>query len=308
MNSGYLFALATLLSWTVSTFVLAKLTRLEDAAIINKAALFFSTLLLGLVVCIVDHLSLWELFTLPNLSNWIWLGISGILGKSIGDYCSYKSLRILGARRRSMITTLSPGFAWLFGLIILSETMNWLGIAAMLLTMISLLLLINSNAEKEEVRKENYGLPLPGFLFGIIASALTGLAFILSKKTFAETNTHISEFHGTWIRIITAFVALLLFDIARNKNTRFITAFFDRQKAGLLFVSILFGAVLGLSFSLMAITRVNTATAFTIFSLLPVSIIIVSVILYKKRLTLKSWLYSLLAITGVLILIWRDRF
>lgn len=307
MSTGYLAALGTLCAWTISTFVLAKLARLEDPYVLNKAALFFSIFLLGIVVCVVDGIAPWELFTVPNASNWLWLGISGILGKSVGDYCGFFALRILGARRRSMITTLGPGFTWFFGLMILSESMNWLGIAAMGLTIISLLLLINSSAEKEEVKKENFGLPLPGLLFGISAAALTGLAFILSKKTFVESENSISAYHGTWIRIVTAFSALMIFDILRNKHTGFIKQFLlDKQKGVLLFFGILFGAVLGLSFSLIAITRMNAAAAYTIFSLLPVSVILVSIIVYKKKLTLQSWLYSILAIAGVMILVWRD--
>ncbi len=307
MSTGYLAALGTLFAWTISNFVLAKLTRLVEPSILNRAALFFSIFLLGLLVCIVDELAPWQLFTLPNSSNWLWLGLSGILGKSIGDYCGFCSMRILGVRRRSMISTLGPGFTWLFGLIILNEKMNWVGVAAMLLTIISILLLINSSTEKEEVKKEKFGLPLPGLLFGIAAAALTGLAFILSKKTFIETGREISEFHGTWIRIVVAFLTIMLVDTVRNKHTDFIKQFFfNKQKGTLLFFVILFGAVLGLSFSLIAITRMNAAAAYTIFSMLPVSVILVSVIVYKKKISLQSWLYSILAIAGVMVLVWRD--
>lgn len=307
MDIGYLAAFATLFAWTISNFVLAKLTRLVEPSILNRAALFFSIFLLGLLVCIVDGLAPWQLFTLPNSSNWLWLGLSGILGKSIGDYCGFCSMRILGVRRRSMISTLGPGFTWLFGLIILNEKMNWVGVAAMLLTIISILLLINSTTEKEEVKKEKFGLPIPGLLFGIAAAALTGLAFILSKKTFIETGREISEFHGTWIRIIVAFVAIILVDALRNKHRNFIKPFFfNKQKGTLLFFAILFGAVLGLSFSLIAITRMNAASAYTIFSMLPVSVILVSAIVYKKKISMQSWFYSILAIAGVIILVWRD--
>ena len=308
MSTGYLAAIGTLICWTISNFVLAKLTRLADPWILNRAALFFSIFFLGALVCILDGLAPWELFTVPNSSNWLWLGVSGILGKTIGDYCGFCSMRILGVRRRSMITTLGPGFTWVFGLIILNEKMNWLGVAAMILTIISLLLLINGNAEKEEVKKEKYGLPLPGLFFGIASAALTALAFILSKKTFIETGRVISEFHGTWIRILVAFLAILFVDMFRNKPSGFIKQFInDKEKAGLLFLLILFGAVLGLSFSLIAINRMNAAAAYTIFALLPVSIILVSVIIYKKKIPLKSWLYSALAIMGVFILVWRDQ-
>ncbi len=307
MDTGYFAAFATLFAWTISNFVLAKLTRLVEPSILNRAALFFSIFLLGLLVCIVDRLAPWQLFTLPNFSNWLWLGLSGILGKSIGDYCGFCSMRILGVRRRSMISTLGPGFTWLFGLIILNEKMNWVGVAGMLFTIIFLLLLINSTAEKEEVKKEKFGLPLPGLMFGIAAAALTGLAFILSKKTFIESDNRISAFHATWIRILIAFSAIILVDIFRNKHPGYIKQFlFNKQKAALLFVIILFGSVLGLSFSLIAITTMNAATAYTIFSLLPVSVILVSVIVYKKKITLQSWLYSIMAIAGVMLLVWRD--
>jgi len=308
MNVGLLAALAALFSWTIAIFVFAKLTRLQDAYILNKEVLFFSIFLSGLLVCILDGLTPWQLFTVPNSSNWLWLGLSGILGKSVGDYCGYNALRILGVRRRSMLTTVTPGFTWLFGLIILNEKMNWLGITAMLLTIGSLILLINNSTEKDEVKKENFGMPLSGFLFGIAGAALTGLAIILSKKTLIESGNIISAYHATWIRIITAFMALMVFDIMRNKYHGFIKQFLvNKQKAMLLFIGILFSTVLGLSFSLLAITRMNAAAAYTIFSLLPVSVILVSVILYKKKMTLQSWLYSILAIAGVTALLWRDN-
>ncbi len=308
MNTGYLAAFATLFSWTISTFALARLSRLVDPLVLNKAVLFFSIFLLGILVCVLDNLSPWELFTIPTESNWLWLGLSGILGKSIGDYCGFCSMRILGARRRSMITTLGPGFTWLFGWMILSEEMNWLGMVAMLVTITSLLFLINSTAEKNEIKSEKFGLPLPGLLYGIAAAALTGFAFILSKKTFIEPGTTVSVFHATWIRILIAFLFIILIDTVRNKHDSFIKPFVaGREKGYLLFLTILFGAVLGLSFSLMAIARMNAAVAYTIFAMLPVSVIAVNVIFYKKKIPLKSWLYSLLAIIGVIILVWRER-
>jgi drug/metabolite transporter (DMT)-like permease len=307
MSTGYLAALATIVCWTISIFVTARLTRLEDAHVLNKAILFFSIFLLGILVCVLDGLTPWELFTVPSLSEWLGLGISGILGKSIGDYCGIYAMRILGPRRRTMTTTLTPGFMWLFGLIILKETLNWLGIVAMLLTIVSLLLLINSRAEKDEVKKENFGLPLSGLLFGIAGAVLTALAFVIAKKIIKEKE-NISAFHGTWMRIITAFAALMLFDIMRNKHVSFIKQFVvDRKKGAILFFGILFGTVLGLSFSLIANMELPVAVASTMTSMVPVPVIFVSVILYKKKITLQSWFYSILAIGGIVVLLWRDE-
>lgn len=307
MTTGYLAAFATLICWTIATFVLAKLSRLVEPHALNKASLFFSMIMLGVLVCIIDNISPLKLFTAPYASNWLWLGISGILGKSLGDYCGFRALRILGARRRSMVTTLGPGFTWLFGMLILNEVMNWVGVLGMMITIISLLHLISADVEKQEVKMDKFGLPLPGLMYGIAGAALTGFAFILSKMTVIETDKNISAFHATWIRIITAFFALVIFDLLSNRKTDFVKQFiFNKEKGTLLFYGILFGAVLGLSFSLMAITNMNAAVAYTIFALVPVAVIFVSVIFYQKRITARSWLYSLLAIIGVVILVWRD--
>ncbi len=305
MSTGYLAALGTLFAWTISAFVFEKLSRLVDPKIVNKAVLFFATFLLGMVVCIIDGLKPSELLSVPSSSNWLWLGISGILGKSVGDYCGYSAMRILGARRRTMIATLTPGFVLLFGFLILNETMNWLGILAMVITLISLLILINNTAEKEEVRKENFGLPITGLLLGLAGAALTGVAFVLAKKTIIEPGNGISKFHATWIRVIVAFLALALFDFVSNKRTDFIRLFIvDRRKAVLLFLGILFGTVLGLSFSLIAIADMNTAMADTIVSLVPIAVLVISVVVYKKKISVQSWLYSILAVAGVMVMVW----
>ena len=184
MMTGYIAAFATLFAWTISTFVLAKLTRLQDAYTLNKAVLFFSIFLLGLLVCILDGLAPWQLFTLPSSSNWLWLGISGILGKSLGDYCGFCAFRILGARRRSMITTLGPGFTWLSGLLILNETMNWLGIAAMLFTGVFLLLLINNSAEKKRSENRELWSTTYGSFVWYCSSRINGPCFHTFKKNF----------------------------------------------------------------------------------------------------------------------------
>jgi drug/metabolite transporter (DMT)-like permease len=190
----------------------------------------------------------------------------------------------------------------------LQEYINPWGIIGMFLTIISLLLLLHNQAEKEEVKQENFGEFRRGALMGLLGAALTALAFIFSKKTFVETGHHISEFHGTWIRIIVAFGAMWLIDVVRNKNQNFIGEIIkSRQKSVLLFSAILFGSILGLSFSLMAITRMEVAVAYTIFSMVPLAVILVSVIVFRKKLPLINWLWSLLAIAGAIILVWSKR-
>lgn len=307
MNTGYLAAFGTLLSWTVSAFIFGKLTRLTEPGLLNKAILFFSIFLLGIVVCVMDRINPIELFSLPNQSNWLWLGLSGIIGKSLGDYCGLSCLRILGPRRRYMISTLTPGFTLLFGFIILGEKINAIGMAGMFITILSLFLLLNSQTEKAEVKLEKFGNHVWGIFMGLCGAALTAVAFIIAKKGMVQSETSISEFHGTWIRVIVAFIVLFVVDLFLKRNKDFVTGIItNRQKAILLFWGIVFGVILGLSLSLVAITRLEVAVAYTIFSVVPLTVILASVIFFRKKIPWQSWIYSLMAIAGVIVLVWKD--
>lgn len=306
MAAPYIYALITLLSWTISIFINAKLSRLETAWTLNKAILFVSIVILGIVVFIKDRLNFAELFTLPTYSEWILLATSGVIGKSLGDYCALSCIRILGARRRSVITTLTPGFVLIASYFILKENINIIGSAGVLITGLSLVLLINSSTEKEEVIKENFGSIQIGFLMGISAALFTALAFVISKKSFTRELQPVSEFHATWIRVFSAFLFNAVIDLFKpHTSFAFLSAITNPVKFRLILLNTFFYTVLGLSFSLMAITRMNVTTAVMIFNLTPVTVTIASLIFLKKKISLLSWTYSILAVIGALLVIYR---
>lgn len=307
MNTGYIAAIATLICWTAGAFIIGKLSRLMHPHALNKALLFFGIFLLGIVVCVIDEINPMKLFSLPNSSNWLWLGLSGILGKSLGDYCGLSALRILGPRRRYMLATLTPGFSLFAGFIFLDETISALGIAGMFITMISLALLLNDQKEKDEVIKDKFGNYFRGVVMALCSGILTAFAFVFAKKTMIETGNPISEFHATWIRILIAFIVLFVIDVFTKKDHDFILEVFkDKQKIWLMGGAVFIAVILGLSLSLVAITRLEVAIAYTIFSLVPLGVLLVSVLWYHKKIVWRSWIYCLMAIAGVMILIWRN--
>ena len=71
----------------------------------------------------------------------------------------------------------------------------------------------------------------------------------------------------------------------------------------------IFGPVIGVSLSMSAISLLNNkpSVAQTIFSLVPVVVLPLSFLFYREKITLKSVLGALIAIAGVLILIWREE-
>jgi drug/metabolite transporter (DMT)-like permease len=70
----------------------------------------------------------------------------------------------------------------------------------------------------------------------------------------------------------------------------------------------LLGPVAGVSFSLVAIQKMEVAVAQTIFALLPIFVLPINLLVYKEKITAQSVFACITAIFGVLLLIWRNNF
>ena len=68
-----------------------------------------------------------------------------------------------------------------------------------------------------------------------------------------------------------------------------------------------FGPVLGVSFSMYAVSLINASVAQTIFSLVPVFALPLSYFFYKEKITWQALAGAVIAVIGVLLLIWRDE-
>ncbi|MFN9940241.1 MAG: EamA family transporter, partial [bacterium] len=82
---------------------------------------------------------------------WLWLGLSGVVGLTIGDLFGFTSLRILGARRQSVIGTLAPAAAAAAGLLLLDEHISLIDIGGITVTLIGVIIATYSPQEQHDV-------------------------------------------------------------------------------------------------------------------------------------------------------------
>jgi drug/metabolite transporter (DMT)-like permease len=64
--------------------------------------------------------------------------------------------------------------------------------------------------------------------------------------------------------------------------------------------------VLGLTFAMQTISTIDSAVAQTIFSLVPVFAIPLAYVFHKEKINLATITGAAIAISGVIILIWRN--
>ena len=302
--SGEYFGIITAICWAVGIFPFTMSTKYFQATHINLMRLILAMLLLSPFIIIKESISLSNLFMFPGKQNWIWLGLSGIIGLALGDYFSFSAFKAIGARNSSIFSTLAPGTAIIFGYLLLGEEINIIGLAGIMVTITGIVFI---SLQKKDTQSE---MSLIGIAYAIGAALCQGAGLVFAKKAYENNAIEIAPFHAAWLRIMASVAVLVIFALLRKQikpMTRNLVK--AENKKGLVYLSLgtFSGTVLGLTFAMQTISTIDSAVAQTIFSLVPVFAIPLAYLFHKEKITVSIVLSALVAISGVIILIWRNN-
>ncbi len=308
--SGEIIAVLTTICWSLGIFPFTEATKRIGAAPLNQYRLLLAWLIITVILVIINGISFNSLFLNPQPMQILFLGLSGIIGFSIGDYCSFTSFKLLGPKLASLYTTFAPGAALIIGYIALNQSINLIGICGICITITGVIWLTLSKKDSIEATKVGYIRNKKGIMFGIVGALCQGTGLVLSKYGMDYYQTKLPTMHAVWLRLLFAFLAAFIVSLVAKKLVTNSKPIFTNQNNNLpfLFLGTLLGPVIGVTLSLFAIQKIEVAVAQTIFSLLPLFVLPISAIVYKEKITLPAILSCLLALIGVLILIWRNSF
>jgi drug/metabolite transporter (DMT)-like permease len=301
---GEYFGIITAFCWAVGIFPFTMSTRYFQATHINLMRLLLALFLLCPFIILKENISFSNLFLFPGYQNWLWLGLSGVVGLALGDYFSFSAFKAIGAKNSSIFSTLAPGTAIIFAYLMLGEQINLIGITGILITISGIIYI--SLQKKDNQSK----MSLVGMGHAIGAALCQGAGLVLAKKAYENNLIEIAPFHAAWLRIMASVIVLLVFAILTREIkpiTRNLVK--PENKKGLVYLSLgtISGTVLGLTFAMQTISTIDSAVAQTIFSLVPVFAIPLAYFFHKEKMTLSIILGALIAIAGVIVLIWRDN-
>lgn len=308
--SGEVIALLTTLCWSLGIFPFTEAAKRIGSAPLNQYRLLLAWIIISIILFFWNDLNPVELFSEPQPYHFIFLGLSGIIGFSIGDYCSFNSFKLLGPKLASLYTTFAPGAALLIGYIALNESVNLIGIFGILITVSGVIWLTLSKKDSNAATQVGYTRDKRGIIYGIIGALCQGTGLVLSKYGMDYYDVKLPTMHAVWIRLLFAFSAAFIVSLMAGKLKSNSKPIFTNEKNNLPFVffGTILGPVMGVTLSLLAIQKLEVAVAQTIFALLPLFVLPISLIVYKERITIQSVFACLLALSGVLLLIWRNEF
>ena len=308
--SGEVIAILTTLCWSLGIFPFTEAAKRIGSAPLNQYRLLLAWIIISIILFFWNGLTFFQLFTNPQPYHFLFLGVSGIIGFSIGDYCSFTSFKLLGPKLGSLYTTFAPGAALIVGYIALGETINLTGILGICITIAGVIWLTLSKKDSIAALKVGYTRDKKGILFGIIGALCQGVGLVLSKYGMDYYSEKLPTMHAVWIRLLFAFLAAFIVSLLAGKLISNSKPVLTNEKNNLpyMFLGTILGPVMGVTLSLFAIQKLEVAVAQTIFALLPLFVLPISMIIYKEKITFQSILACIIALIGVLVLIWRNQF
>ncbi len=309
---GEMVALGTTLSWSIGIFPFTEAARRMGPNPVNHIRLVLAVVFLSFLSIIFLPISFIELFTTPMSQHWLWFGASGVVGLALGDYFGFTSFVILGPRIGSIFSTLAPAAALFAGFFIIGERINSIGIIGIIITIAGVIWLTLSKNSKATMKDHEIGNVNRGIIYAILSAVCQGIGVVLANKGFETqlNNKELPFFQATWIRMICATIIIYLITISQGKLKQITQPVLENKNNGLIYTlgGTIFGPVVGVSLSMLAVSLLHNkpSVAQTIFSLVPVFVLPLSYLFYREKITLKSIIGALIAIAGVIVLIWRQ--
>lgn len=288
--------------WTANSILFTAAGKRIGAIGVNAFRIVLAVLLLGITHIII----LGTLIPAANSSQWLWMGVSGIVGLGIGDFALFAAFVKIGPRRSLLLMALAPVCSVIAGYLMLNESLGFWSILGITITLLGIVIVVFEKKEEDKVRTYMGGQKLWGIILGIIGAVGQGVGLVFSKygmiNAADDPSRPLDSLSATLIRMAIGAVFVWICVIAAGKFSEIRKSFSDTRALKLTSGGAFVGPFLGVWFSMIAVTYAQVGVAMTLMALTPVFIIPVVWILYKEKTNPKGILGAVIAVVGVSII------
>ncbi|MCW5873217.1 MAG: DMT family transporter [Anaerolineales bacterium] len=292
---GELAGLATAMFFAGGASFFTLSSRLAGSQVVNRTRLLAATLiLLG-----IHTLLYGTAVPTADGQRWLWLGLSGVIGLALGDAALFQAFVQLGTRITILVFSTAPIFAAILGFVLFGESLTPLQILGMLVSLGGVLWVVSEN-EGEERSNSEQRTYLIGLLFAFLAALGQALGAITAKYGLEGDFPALS---AQVMRMLVATLAIWLFTVLRGHVRDTYKTLQAKPKAlTLLLIGSLFGPVTGVWLSLVSIQNTQVGVASTLIAMVPIFLLPIGYFVFKEKVSSRSILGTLVALTGVAIL------
>jgi len=292
---GEIAALATAFCWSITAYAFTNASRRIGSIQVNIDRMIIASIML---ISTVGLFSISLSLTSSQIFN---LVISGILGLVLGDSFLFKSFQMIGARLGIIVMASVPVLSTILAFFFLDEIISYLGMFGMLLTIAGILIVV---LEKKSDVSENISVNKIGIFYGFLGALGQASGLIFAK--FAFHGGELNGFAASFIRLFSASIIILpLAATFRRYKNPFGIYPKDRYSTKVILIGTIFGPVLGITGSLIAIEYAKVGIASTLMATMPIIMLPIARFYFKEKLEWKSIIGAFVAVIGAAIIFLR---
>ena len=287
-------AITTAFCWSFTSIFFSYGGRQVGAVVVNVSRLLFAFLIMA---CL--HYVVFGAF-LPldaSLFRWQWLALSGVLGLVVGDSGLFQAFGLIGPRLATLTMALVPIFSTFRGWLFFRESVTSVELVGIMLTVGGVAWVVSEKRPgRSRVANKQYGL---GILFGLMGALGQASGLIAAKFGLVGDFPPIS---ANVIRMMTAMLILWGVAALRGRIGYTVKQWRHRRALSAIVAGTIFGPVIGVLMSLVAIQLTRVGIAATLMALTPIILIPLSYFLFKERISLRSVTGTVAAVAGVALI------
>lgn len=283
-----IFALISAASWAFGTVLWRKVGEEISPFSMNLSKGIIGSLYLAVVFLVIGIEPI-------SMRDFLFLGISGLLGIALGDTFFFMSLINLGPRLSSLMGTLLPVCVAFSAVIFLGERPSFLAWMGIFLTVSGVAWVLKERLPQEGIIK-NKSLGIKYRLLSVI--------FMTAGVIFAKIGvTSVPTVQATFIRMFWGVIGLILWGSLNHQLKDWAAPFRNlhllKNVSFIVFV-VVFG---GFWLSLLALKYIDASIANTLGSTTPLFILPMAAIMLKERISIRAGLGAALAVGGVALML-----
>lgn len=296
---GEIAALSAALFWTVSSLMWGQINISALGLNLCKNVLGSLMVFLHLVVLLLVT-SRHGLFLAPS-ESWFWLAMSGLVGVVIGDTVYFRSLQILGARRALIMATTGPIFAAILGWWILQESLSFVAITGITMTVAGVLFVVVDRKAKKEEPGLKPGRLRDGIAMGIAGAVCQSVGGLFSKLGMVAPDGHqiCDAAEATFIRLFIAALMTMGYVVVIGQLPAVLSDARKRSALRLIIPATAIGTWLGIWFSQIAYQFSEIAIAQTLLATCPLFAIPIVWLVEGHVITAVGILGTIVALVGI---------
>ncbi len=303
---GEFAALSCSFLWALCSLAFASAARRAGPTGVNQLRIYVALLVL-LALHAVSTGTLWPSDLSPRQN--ILLAVSGLCGLALGDLCLFHCMAAIGPRLGTLLMASSPAMAVSIGWFALDETLGLQALAGIAVVIVSVVAVLFDARGREGWRAAATArLGIWPVVLGLLGALGQALGLILARDAMlgsAEGELQLEPLSATVVRMTAGAVGGAVLGALSGRLAAPLRVLRDGRALRATLIGTLFGPVLGVWMSAVAVRHAETGIASTLMSLAPVVMIPLARIAYGARPGRLGVLGSLTAAAGAALLFLR---